>query len=287
MDGHTFDALARRLTVSPSRRGAIAVLGGALITAVLGPARFAEAGCKKIGKSCDKSRDCCEGARCKKGKCKCQNGFSVCDKICYDLANDPRHCGACGNACAAGDLCREGSCLPSDGDGDDGGGDTDECSPACPAGRTCCNGSCLDTSLDPISCGACGVVCGAGVSCCDGVCIDTRIHLEHCGACGKACHRRDNCVDGVCTTPDGCPVGADTCTGELVSCPGGDNCICSRSTEGKTICGNGATFGAACGQCDTSADCASFGAGAFCVDTGSTFCCGPTAQNVCRLRCPE
>lgn len=37
--------------------------------------------------------------------------------MCYDLANDPAHCGACGNACGTGQRCVSGACVDGGSDG--------------------------------------------------------------------------------------------------------------------------------------------------------------------------
>jgi hypothetical protein len=58
----------------------------------------------------------------------CEDGFTQCGSGCYDLANDPSNCGACGTACGAGLACVAMVCGPGgptpDG-GEDGGGDQD------------------------------------------------------------------------------------------------------------------------------------------------------------------
>jgi len=231
MDGTRFDALIRALSVS--RRTTFKTFSSGALAALLASrvGEQAEAGCKNVGKKCDKSKDCCDGAKCKggkNGKCRCKSGLTDCagDKACQDLTTATSHCGACGNACTAGDLC------------------------------------------------------------CSGVCANLATDSANCAACGQACGETETCVAGVCTTAEGCPVGADACTGERITCSGNFNCICSQSTEGETKCGDVSTPGAICGQCVTSADCASFGAGAFCVKSDSINCCGPSANNACRLPCP-
>ncbi len=50
---------------------------------------------------------------CVAGECQipCLPGYSDCSSSgCRDLANDPAHCGACGNACSSG-ACANGACL--------------------------------------------------------------------------------------------------------------------------------------------------------------------------------
>ncbi len=38
-------------------------------------------------------------------------------EACPDLASDPRNCGTCGTACAAGESCLDGTCIGAQGDG--------------------------------------------------------------------------------------------------------------------------------------------------------------------------
>ena len=35
-----------------------------------------------------------------------------CNGACVNLQSDPANCGACGNACASGEACTDGDCLP-------------------------------------------------------------------------------------------------------------------------------------------------------------------------------
>lgn len=125
---------------------------------------------------------------------------------------------------------------------------------------------------------------------CDGTCVDLDKDKTYCGRCDKTCGAAETCVAGACTTAEGCPVGADFCSGNgSINCSETDpSCQCAVSTEGETLCGTSFTQGATCGQCETSADCVFFGQGAFCVEAGSTStgCCAPGAQTVCRRRCP-
>lgn len=225
MQHHWFDDFTRNFQSRFPRRRALGLSVGIAAMSLLGQSHQAKAGCKKVGKKCDKNKDCCDHAKCKGKECKCKSGFDECGKKCYDLDKDENHCGAC------------------------------------------------------------DVACGAGEVCCDGECANLETSAANCSACGQACGASETCVAGVCTTAEGCPVGADACAGDRVSCGDNPNCICSLSTEGETRCGDPATPGALCGQCVSSTDCEAFGPGAFCVETGSDSCCGPNAQNVCRLAC--
>ncbi|MBO6938033.1 MAG: hypothetical protein JJ863_23900 [Deltaproteobacteria bacterium] len=84
--------------------------------------------------------------------CACNLGESCCDATCVDVDIEPGNCGACGNACADGEVCSAGSCGPD-----------------CDDGLTLCSGLCLDLSNDPNNCGSCGNVCATGI-CIDGEC---------------------------------------------------------------------------------------------------------------------
>jgi hypothetical protein len=116
MDEQSFDAITRGLTVDVPRRRTIAMLAGAVSSLLARGAPPVAAACKKVGKKCDKNKDCCDGAKCegekrdKKGKCKCKNRFTKCNKHCYDLDKDDQNCGVCGNACVPPEECCDGEC---------------------------------------------------------------------------------------------------------------------------------------------------------------------------------
>jgi hypothetical protein len=64
--------------------------------------------------------------------------LTVCGAECVDVHADARNCGACGIACAPGNLCVGGLCAP-----------------ACRTGQTTCGTACVDTTNSPDHCGAC------------------------------------------------------------------------------------------------------------------------------------
>lgn len=118
--------------------GAVAVDAGAILDdggadSVDGGATPCGPGLIECGASCvDASRDpahcggcgraCASTERCSAGTCACDPagpsdcapgcpvGTQDCGGSCVDLARDPRHCGACGDACAVDELCVSGGC---------------------------------------------------------------------------------------------------------------------------------------------------------------------------------
>lgn len=170
------------------------------------------------------------GLVCAGGQCACPAGWVDCsqapgapqgiDGYCADLNDDPRNCGACGSACAAGERCANGQCQ---------GTSEAQCAP----GLTDCNGACVDLASDMNNCGACGVLCESGLvaaECRAGVCErancppgleycgaadgcrDLTQDIDHCGACQYACGFDQNCETGVCVAPQ-CPIGTTDCGG--------------------------------------------------------------------------
>lgn len=141
--------------------------------------------------------DCTAGEACDGSSCvsDCPPGTTSCDGRCVDLANDSRHCGACGATCAPAESCNGGACT------------------GCPAGQIGCSDGCVDPSSDPANCGTCGRTCStwqqcndgvcsacpAGTTNCDGTCVDDlATDSEHCGRCGNACADGQFCRRGTC-----------------------------------------------------------------------------------------
>jgi hypothetical protein len=82
----------------------------------------------------------------------CGIGELECGAACVRPDSDPRHCGACGSACASGQVCAGTVCAD-----------------VCAAPRAICGGACVDPTSDPAHCGGCGIACESGV-CNAGVC---------------------------------------------------------------------------------------------------------------------
>jgi hypothetical protein len=251
MDGTWLDRLARDMTRAEPRRS---ILGGAsgLVAALLLPRQvFA---CKKLGKTCSKDKDCCDGAKCKHDKCKCKTSWKDCDGDgkCEDLDADNDNCGACGATC--------------------------------PFLQACCDGVCVDVTSDPENCGFCGNACDANETCCRSRCVDLQSDHLNCGACGNECATSsDQCIDGVCT-PFICTAGENHCFSPTSYCNSQIGCHClERSSNGKTRCAM-----LSCGfLCDDDADCSDAGAGAFCASGGDFCCTGANGHNVCAVPCTK
>ncbi len=169
---------------------------------------------------------------------------------CIDHFSDPANCGACGNVCAAGQICVNRACtststLPDAGPitAADAYYNPGSCSPACSADSMCCGSTCVSrtggvSASDPsfANCGSCGRACDASVA-------------NHCGRpgggattvcmCGnyQACNaaRGESCGLGPTgeyqclrsDTPESCGPSHTACAaGE--SCEGG-MCVCGST----------------------------------------------------------
>ena len=192
--------------------------------------------------NCQSSGDCADGLVCDPllWMCvsPCTPGKKWCDGTCVDVSRDNAHCGACGQACAAGTNCN-GAGI---------------CELSCPIGQILCGAQCVDPLTDNRYCGADGqcsefVECTAGTVCngagmcaatcqlgfaeCDDACADTSLDPEHCGACGVVCDVGEICVSGIC----GCPPGLVECNGRCEAAPASD---CAPFLTALSVSGPGA-----------------------------------------------
>lgn len=167
------------------------------------------------GAKCARNTDCPDGA-CLDGSCAplCPTPLRACSGTCVDPKFDPKHCGACGQACLAHERCEAGACEVR-----------------CPPGTLACGSApgllCVDAQRDVLHCGNCTTVCAPGQTCtlgkcvsgcapfqasCFGQCVSTLTDPLHCGGCGLPCDVGELCANGVCGT---------ACTPPVVGCDGG------------------------------------------------------------------
>jgi len=168
---------------------------------------------------------------------------------CFDLRNDPEHCGECSVNCMVenrGDACRASSCTCGGNPLGCNGVQNDFCCPPRDAGG---DAYCANLRTNANDCGACGVACdldradrcdGGECRCgslramCDGTpesrccqtgvdigCVDTTADFFHCGGCANLCESGERCVNSACTTgpvcPGGCAAGEICCAGACCS----------------------------------------------------------------------
>ena len=196
---------------------------------------------------------CTGGTLCQDTKCVCPSGLTDCNGTCVYTPSDTEHCGTCGNTCAAGQVCKKGSCaclynnhtLCKDlcVDFQTSNQHCGSCGNACSTGQTCragkcecilptqkvCNGACIDIQTSNQHCGSCGNACKTGQWCqtgkcecifpnqtlCGDVCVDMQTSNAHCGSCGNACTGGQVCAKGSCVYQ--CPAGQTECSGSCVN----------------------------------------------------------------------
>lgn len=214
----------------------------------------------------------CRDGTCVRGLC--DDGYDDCDGRSetgceVQLASDKNHCGGCGRACSANQVCNRGSCA-------------DSCSP----GLTACDGSCVDLASNTDHCQRCGNACplpSNGTATCEaGVCrIHCNLGYQACGnscckigsdACapqcsGKSCGSGDGCggrcQTGICPANAQCSSGSCTCLHESCSttcCAPGEVCgqlgSCCRPQCAGRQCGKDPVCGTSCGaQCPNGQTC--------------------------------
>lgn len=232
--------------------------------------------CGGCGQVCDLTNVNQHG--CVAGSCTvgtCDGGFGDCDADAsngceVDLNTTAAHCGACGNACAAGENCCGGTCMDLNADA----GNCGACGNACPAGQSCCSGACADLTSDVDNCGACGNACAAGEVCsqgacqldcaagetdCNGSCVNLNTDPQNCGSCGHVCDLanvdQNGCAAGACTVVS-CDTGFADCdaaaqNGCETTLGTEQNCgACGHACGAGETC-TGATCQATCGAGET------------------------------------
>ncbi len=76
-----------------------------------------ESACGSCGNICEPGYLCingtcvCSAGKTPNGTCICTKENILCNGTCVDKGFDDNNCGKCGNACASGSFCSEGSCY--------------------------------------------------------------------------------------------------------------------------------------------------------------------------------
>ncbi len=185
MDAERFDSLTRSVTVSGSRRRALAAAFGGTL-GLLGLPHPDDAATAKSGKC---KPTCGECERCRKGDCKRKNGKKRCRPgKCTPTAER--------TACGSGGVCQGGSCVCASG--------TEPCDGACVA--TCGTGE----TRNPVTCGCCKTnlqSCtpnGNNPACCSAVCAGS---VGCAGLAGNSpCQFDAQCKSGICAGNGQCTV---------------------------------------------------------------------------------
>jgi hypothetical protein len=215
-------------------------------------------------------------------------------------STDPKNCGTCGTACAAGEVCDGGKCGLS-------------CSTPLTKCGTGATAACTSTANDAKNCGACGTACAgahvttdaciagkcnydscaAGFADCDakrdnGCEVDATADALNCGRCGNACGGVN--VDAVKCTMGACDYG--TCSAGFADCDmkRDNGCEINTKTDAKNcgMCGNSCSAGQVCnmGSCEAACStpltkCSVTGTAGYCSDlTNDPVNCG-----VCGTKC--
>ena len=199
--------------------------------------------------ACVDDTACTFGQVCMNAKCvagcnpqhPCPSGDGCCNGGCVNTVSDSKNCGACGNACAAGQSCCGSVCVSNTSTANCG-----TCGNVCPdivnGTRACTGGAC--------AIGACNsgfLDCDSNIS--NGCELNGTADPKNCGACGNACGTPANatapCVGGKCQL---------TCTGSFKDCDGkySTGCEVDTSSDPKNCgaCGNTCSSGMCTGgQC--------------------------------------
>ncbi len=269
MDHHRIDAIARTLSRTTTRQGAMRLLAAGLVAVVGSGSVEMAAKPKKKGKKhkkggCRGNQERCQGecwapcspnqrrdprgcececvrTACTGGKefdletcrCECPSGLTKCeDGSCIG----PDLCCPDERSCASGGCVSQGACCFDENQCNDGTclkKDSGECCPgysACPAARDgCCNSLGGEECTDD---GCCDSIFG-DMTVCNGKCIDTQTDKDHCGGCGEGCGEGKSCRNGSC----GC---GESATCQEGCCPPGYWChhlgSCCATKDGQLHC---------------------------------------------------
>ncbi|PIV99657.1 MAG: hypothetical protein COW42_10320 [Deltaproteobacteria bacterium CG17_big_fil_post_rev_8_21_14_2_50_63_7] len=175
--------------------------------------------CGSCTNSCSGDEMCSDRPGLQTPECICPSSWGDanyidCNGVCTNIAENESNCGACGNTCAAGDVCVLGTCHTETGT---------SCVGMCLPGDLCCASSmgwdsCANIQWDFQNCGDCGVQCDFDEQCEQGNC---------CKQNGNLCQADSDCCGGTCFNDTCCSGSAND-----VFCVNNDECCsgyCDRN----------------------------------------------------------
>ena len=289
MDDRRFDAIARSLGTTRSRRGALGLLAGAAGLGLAG----ADAKRRHKGKKGKHAKPAAQSAVCAAAGSK---ACTVAQAKPGAVLKDCDYAGANlhGAALNAANLSKA-SLAGADLHGANLAGAN--LANACLTGADLSGASLRGTSLsgaDLTGADLCGAnLRGSNVKpaqlatatlCCSTILPSNKPATE--------CPAGTTCAGGACVAGQGtCPTDANACAGYTDSCNNNVLCNCLVSTEGETRCAYNMKIDGqnVCGQCRSSAECEAAYPnipGVFCVRTTGTGCCGGDSAGFCLGPCP-
>ena len=211
MDPTRFDALARSITPSASRRTTMAgLLAGLAVALIPGQAmqarrRKRQGAGKTRGHGAPRAANDWVGIE-KKRKKKKKKKPAPCASACTGARNcGSDDCGGSCGACTSPQTCGGGGAPGVCGSA----GCIRNCQNANGTPRNCgddgCGGSCGPCVGDNYECepifGFCGCRLDNDIAPCEGLCVNVRTSQEHCGRCNAGCVLNQLCCDARCTNP--------------------------------------------------------------------------------------
>lgn len=150
----------------------------------------------------------------------CDDLKTLCGTQCFDLQNDPAHCGQCATTCAAEQVCNKGKCAAS-----------------CPKGLVGCDGTCIDPKTNNLHCGAtdgcngpaAGQQCPFGTMCVNGTCRGQDAGASDAKAADGSSDGGDSCASRVLVDPNNCGQCGNVCPPSTPTCAAG-TCVAGHKT---------------------------------------------------------
>jgi hypothetical protein len=206
MDGSHFDGLTRSLTLTGSRRRAVATLLGGTLAGSLGSSPVDEAIAKKK-KPCPackkrKKRKCKGnqpfGTLCAGGRCDGAGNCKPCVPNCNGRTCGDNGCGGSCGSCSPCQTCTAGTCVTSANNTPCAGGfcQSGVCQICDQGGQFCCQGDKCSGGLECMfnsRCGSCG---GVNELCCDDLRCDSGLECGPAMVCIRCGFATEPCCPG-------------------------------------------------------------------------------------------